>query len=260
VHPVNFNDLDSVRYVCRRYPIAAMITEPILQNIGVVRPRPGYLEGLRSLADEFGFLLTFDEVKTGFRYAIGGYSEICGVKPDLVTYGKAVANGYPLALVGGKREYMDYIVHPDSEKRPLVGGTYNGHPVAVAAAIRTLQHLRDNAGEVYRHVEALGAEMERGLRAIFAARGVTASIVRQGSAFAYYLMPRAPIDFHEILENHDFERDVALRRALIDRGVFLVPIATKQCSISAAHTAEDIRFTLAQFDDAVSSVWPRRAG
>jgi len=258
VHPVNFNDLESVRYVCRRHPIAAMITEPVLQNIGVVRPREDYLKGLRALADEFGFLLIFDEVKTGFRYALGGYSEICGVRPDLVTYGKAVANGYPLAVVGGKREYMDYVVHPQPEKRPLVGGTYNGHPLAVTAAIRTLEYLRDNAGRVYAHADALGAEMERGLRTIFAARGVTAAIARQGSAFSYYLMPHAPADFHDILENHDFERDVALRRALIDRGVFLVPIATKQCSISAAHTMEDIRFTLDQFEDAVASVWPRR--
>jgi glutamate-1-semialdehyde 2,1-aminomutase len=122
-HVVNFNDLDSVRYVCRRYPIAAMIVEPILQNIGVVRPREGYVAGLRELADELGFLLIFDEVKTGFRHAFGGYSEICGVTPDLVTYGKAIANGFPLALVGGKRQYMDYIVHKDAAKRPFVAGT-----------------------------------------------------------------------------------------------------------------------------------------
>ena len=258
VHPVNFNDLESVRYVCRRYPIAAMITEPILQNIGVLRPCDGYLQGLRALADEFGFLLIFDEVKTGFRHALGGYSEICGVKPDLVTYGKAVANGYPLALVGGKREHMDFIVHPNPEKRPLVGGTYNGHPLAVAAATRTLQYLQDNRAQIYGHVEALGAQMERGLREIFAAQGVAASIQRQGSAFSYYLMAKAPVDFHDILESHDFERDVALRRALIDLGVFLVPIATKQCSISAAHTTDDIHFTLAQFKRAVSMVWPGR--
>ena len=108
-------------------------------------------------------------------------------------------------------------------------------------------------------MEALGRQMQEGLRGIFAAHGVTASIARQGSAFSFYFMPRAPVDFHDIIEHHDFERDVALRRALIDLGVFLVPIATKQCSISAAHTAEDIRFTLAQFDRAVASVWPRRA-
>lgn len=259
VHPVNFNDLDSVRYVCRRYPIAAMITEPILQNIGVVRPRDGYLAGLRALADEYGFLLVFDEVKTGFRHALGGYSEISGAKPDLVTYGKAVANGFPLALVGGKRQFMDCIVHPDPGKRPLASGTYNGHPVAVSAAIRTIEYLLANRSAVYSHVETLGRQMEEGLRAIFAAHRVTASIARQGSAFSYYLMPKTPADFHDILEHHDFERDVALRRALIELGVFLVPIATKQCSISAAHTAQDIEFTLAQFERAVSAVWSRRA-
>jgi glutamate-1-semialdehyde 2,1-aminomutase len=259
VHPVNFNDPESVRYVCRRYPIAAMITEPILQNIGVVRPQEGYLAALRALADEFGFLLIFDEVKTGFRHALGGYSEISGVRPDLVTYGKAVANGFPLALLGGKREHMDTIVHPNAARRPLVSGTYNGHPVAVAAAIRTIEYLLAEGPKVYGHVEALGRQMEEGLKAIFAAHRVTASIARQGSAFSYYLMPRAPVDFHDIVEHHDFERDVSLRRALIDLGVFLVPIATKQCSISAAHTAEDIRFTLEQFDRAVSTVWSRRA-
>ncbi len=88
----------------------------------MVRPQPGYLEGLRDLADEFGFLLVFDEVKTGFRHALGGYSEISGVTPDLVVYGKAVANGFPLAVVGGKAEYMDSIIDPDPAPAPLCGG------------------------------------------------------------------------------------------------------------------------------------------
>ena len=255
VHPVNFNDLESVRYVCSRYPVAAMITEPVLQNIGVVRPQDGYLAGLRALADELGFLLIFDEVKTGFRHALGGYSEICGVRADLVTYGKAVANGYPLGLVGGRREYMDYVVHPDAAKRPLVGGTYNGHPVAVAAAIRTIEYLSANREQVYGHVETLGQQMEAGLRRLFAARAVTAAVARQGSAFSYYLMAHSPRDFHDLMEHHDFERDLALRRALVERGVFFIPIATKQCSISAAHTAADIGETLAQFERALASVW-----
>jgi len=258
VHPVNFNDLDSVRYVCQRYPIAAMITEPILQNIGVVRPRDGYLAGLRELADEFGFLLIFDEVKTGFRHSLGGYAEISRVTPDLVTYGKAIANGFPLAVVGGKRQYMDYIIHKDMTKRPFVAGTYNGHPVGVAAAIRTIEYLLANRSQVYGHVEELGRRLETGLRDIFAAHHIPASIARQGSALSYYLMPHAPVDLHDILENHDFERDVQLRRALIDLGVFFVPIATKQCSISAAHTADDIAVTLEKVEQAVSTVWPRR--
>jgi glutamate-1-semialdehyde 2,1-aminomutase len=258
VHPVNFNDLESVRYVCRRYPVAAMITEPVLQNIGVVRPQDGYLQGLRELADEYGFLLIFDEVKTGFRQSIGGYAEICGVRPDLVTYGKAIANGFPLAIVGGKAKYMDYVVHKDPAKRPFVAGTYNGHPVAVTAAIKTIEYLLANAERVYGHVEELGRQMEDGLRAIFTRHGVVASIARQGSAFSYYLMKSNPVDFHDIMEHHDFERDVQLRRALIDLGIFFVPIATKQCSISAAHTAEDVRFTLQCFERAVAEVWPAR--
>lgn len=255
VHPVNFNDLESVRYVCRRYPIAAMITEPVLQNIGVVRPQPGYLSGLRELADEFGFLLIFDEVKTGFRHSLGGYGEISGVRPDLVTYGKAIANGFPLAVVGGQARYMDYVVHADSRRRPLVAGTYNGHPVAVAAAIATIEYLLAHRGSLYAYLEQLGSQMEAGLRTIFASHGITASIARQGSAFSFYLMPTAPTDFHGIIEQHDFDRDLRLRRALNELGVFFVPIATKQCSISAAHTAEDIQFTLTQFERAVGQVW-----
>lgn len=255
IHPVNFNDLESVRYVCKRYPVAAMITEPILQNIGVVRPAEGYLIGLRELADEFGFLLVFDEVKTGFRHAFGGYAEICGVVPDLVTYGKAIANGFPLALLGGKRQYMDYIIHPDPGRRPFVAGTYNGHPVGVAAAISTVEYLLANREQVYRHVDALGQRLEAGMRDIFAKHRIIASIARQGSALSYYLMPHLPVDFHDILEHHDFKRDVQLRRALINLGVFFVPIATKQCSISAAHTAEDIDVTLQKLEEAVSMVW-----
>ncbi|HWM67929.1 MAG TPA: aminotransferase class III-fold pyridoxal phosphate-dependent enzyme [Steroidobacteraceae bacterium] len=252
VHPINFNDLESVRYVCQRYPVAALITEPILQNIGVVRPQSGYLEGLRALADELGFLLIFDEVKTGFRHALGGYSALSNVSPDLVTYGKAVANGYPLALLGGKAEYMDYIAHPDPARRPFVAGTYNGHPVAVAAAIRTIEFLVENAITLYAHMEDLGRQAEQGIQAIFARHRLTACVSRQGSAFAYYLMPEEPRDLHAILTRHDFNLDLRIRRALIQRGVFFVPIATKQCSISYAHTSDDIGFMLTQLDAALA--------
>jgi glutamate-1-semialdehyde 2,1-aminomutase len=251
VHAINFNDLESVRYVCRRYPIAALITEPVLQNIGVVKPAPGYLEGLRALADEYGFILVFDEVKTGFRHALGGFSEISGVRPDLVAYGKAVANGFPLALLGGKREYMDFIVHQDTTRRPFVAGTYNGHPVAVAAGIATVRFLASNRDAVYKHVERLGARLEAGLIRVFQSIGVEAVISRQGSAFSFYFMQDLPRNLHDIVERHDFDRDVRLRRQLIERGVFLVPIATKQCSISAAHTDEEIDFTIEQFSQAV---------
>jgi len=221
----------------------------------VVKPKPGYLEGLRDLADEFGFLLVFDEVKTGFRHALGGYAELSGVRPDLVVYGKAVANGFPLAAVGGKREYMDSIIDPDPARRPFVAGTYNGHPVAVAAAIETVRTLIAHGNSLYPRMEKIGAETEAGILDIFARRGITACVARQGSAFSFYLMENPPADLHDLIAGHDFARDVALRRALIQRGVFFVPIATKQCSLSAAHSDADVQFTLDAFESAVAAVF-----
>jgi glutamate-1-semialdehyde 2,1-aminomutase len=254
IHPINFNDLESVEYVCRRFPVAALITEPILQNIGVVRPKAGYLAGLRALADKHGFTLIFDEVKTGFRHALAGYTSLCGVGPDLVVYGKAIANGFPLAVVGGKRRFMDQLIHADRAQRPFVAGTYNGHPVAVAAAISTIEYLKQHEQTLYPRLEALGRRMEEGILASFARHGVEGCVARQGSAFAFYFMPEPPDDLHDIIERHDFERDLALRRALIGRGIFFIPIATKQCSISAAHTEADIDETLAAFDAALGQL------
>jgi glutamate-1-semialdehyde 2,1-aminomutase len=172
-----------------------------------------------------------------------------------VVYGKAVANGFPLAAVGGKAKYRDSIIDPDAARRPFVAGTYNGHPVAVAAALETVRYLAVNKASIYPRMEAMGASMEAGIMRIFARRGITACVARQGSAFSFYLMEKPPADLHDIIQGHDFARDVALRRALIARGVFFVPIATKQCSLSAAHSDGDVQFTLEQFESAVAAVW-----
>ena len=254
VHPINFNDLESVDYVCQKYSVAALITEPILQNIGIVKPEAGYLHGLRRLADRRGFVLIFDEVKTGFRHGLGGYAKIAGVTPDLVVFGKAMANGYPIAALGGKKELMDWFVHPDPAKRVLLAGTYNAHPVPTAAAIATIERLVKNDGEVYRHVEALGQEIQQGLEEILSARDLEAVVARQGSAFCTYFMNHCPKDWHDLAAHHDFGFDENLRRKLIDRGIYFFPLATKQCSISFAHTREDIRTTLEQVEYALGLI------
>lgn len=242
VHPVNFNDLASVQWVCERYPVAAVITEPILQNIGIVHPKPGYLEGLRNLADRLGFVLIFDEVKTGFRHSLGGYASVAGVRPDLAVYGKALANGYPMAALGGRRELMDFFVHPDAARRVLLAGTYNAHPVPTAAAIATIRQLMANNGEVFDRLEKLGAMMEQGLQHL------PVRVARQGSAFCPYFMDHLPTDWHDLASNHDFAFDSELRQALIEDGVYCFPLAVKQWSISAAHSDSDIRETLDRFD------------
>lgn len=256
VHPVNFNDLDSVAWVAERYPVACLITEPVLQNIGVVHPLPGYLAGLRKLADRYGFLLVFDEVKTGFRHALGGYAAIAGVRPDLVVYGKAVANGYPIAILGGRGELMDYFVHPEPARRVLLAGTYNAHPVPVAAAIATIERLLEGDGEIYRRLESLGQSIEDGLNGRIARLGVPAVVARQGSAFCLYFMDHRPVDWHDLAANHDFRRDEAMRRELIEQGIYVFPLATKQWSISAAHTEADIEATL----EGVGGVLERQLG
>ncbi|MCB0943380.1 MAG: aminotransferase class III-fold pyridoxal phosphate-dependent enzyme, partial [Mycobacterium sp.] len=164
VRVVEYNDLEAVERTLAKGDVAAILLEPILQNIGIVKPVPGYLEGLRALCDKYGTVLIFDEVKTGFRHALGGYQAISGVTPDLCTFGKAVANGYPMGVIGGRKEIMGLCSHPDPSKRVVVAGTYNGHPVNVAAAKASLTRLKTREKEVYGELERLGARLEAGLK------------------------------------------------------------------------------------------------
>jgi glutamate-1-semialdehyde 2,1-aminomutase len=254
IHVVNYNDLDSVRYVMKRYPVACIILEPILQNIGIVKPLPGYLEGLRKLADEDGFLLIFDEVKTGFRHALGGYQSICGVTPDLSTFGKAVANGYPMGVIGGKKKFMDYFAHPEKSERVLIAGTFNAHPLISIAAIATLQKLTSIEHRVYEHVNKLGVRLEKGLSEIFQDYDSPFYVAREGSAFCVYFMDHAPVDFHDIAVNNNFAFDKEYRLKLIEKGIFNFPLPIKQGSISFAHTTQDIDETLEKTQSVVSDL------
>ncbi|GGH03833.1 glutamate-1-semialdehyde 2,1-aminomutase 1 [Parapedobacter pyrenivorans] len=244
VHVVNYNDLSSVAYIAKRFPVACIVLEPILQNVGIVKPKLGYLEGLRKLADDHGFLLIFDEVKTGFRHALGGYQSLCGVTPDLSAFGKAVANGYPMGVIGGKEEYMDYFIHPAKEKRVLIAGTFNAHPLTTIAAIATLRKLSSAEFGVYEHVNQLGDLLEAGLNDILSEYDKPFYVARQGSAFCVYFMDHAPEDYHDVAMNHDFAFDKSYRIKLIEEGVFNFPLPIKQGSISFAHTVSDIEETL----------------
>lgn len=254
IHVINYNDLDSVQYIVSRYPVACIILEPILQNIGIVKPENGYLEGLRQLADENGFLLIFDEVKTGFRHALGGYQSICGIIPDLSTFGKAVANGYPMGVIAGKAKYMDYFVHPDKEKRVLIAGTFNAHPLTTIAAIATLKKLASPEFAVYAHVEQLGAILEAGLNDILSRYDKPFYTARQGSAFCVYFMDHAPKDFHDIALHNDAAFDRNYRHKLIAEGIFNFPLASKQGSISYAHSMADIEETLEKSKKVLSAL------
>jgi glutamate-1-semialdehyde 2,1-aminomutase len=168
--------------------------------------------------------------------------------------GKALANGYPIAVLGGKKELMELFVHPEASKRVLLAGTYNAHPIPTGAAIATIERLLMNDGEVYRHVEQLGGTLEDGVERIIRKLGVNAKLARQGSACCLYFMDHCPVDWHDLAAHHDATLDERMRRALIDRGVYVFPLQTKQWSISFAHTESDIEITLAQLEDSLGSV------
>jgi glutamate-1-semialdehyde 2,1-aminomutase len=228
----------------KRYDVAALITEPVLHNEGIEKPLPGDLEGLRELADAAGFVLIFDEVKTGFRAGLGGYQGLSGVTPDLSTFGKALANGFPIAALAGKRALMDLAISDDPSRRVLIAGTYNCHPVAVAATYVTLKTLADAKADIYGRLEQLAQRLEEGQRRLFHDFRITATINRVGSAHCVYFMDCAPNNWWDIITKHNFDFDTRYRRALIERGIYYFPVPVKQGSISAAHTADDIDATL----------------
>ncbi len=248
-HAVPFNDLAAVEKMAKTYQIAALITEPALQNIGVVKPKPGYLQGLRDLADRYGFLLILDEVKTGFRASLGGYQALAGVTADLSTYGKAFANGFPIAALAGKASYLDLAATTDLSKRVLIAGTYNCHPVPVAAAIACLKKLMNKQVDVYGTLERRAQRLEAGQREIFQRFNIPVVISRIGSASCVYFSKQEPSDWWDVLEFHDAAFDTRYRRALIERGIYHFPIFAKQGSISFAHSEADIDQTLNATED-----------
>jgi glutamate-1-semialdehyde 2,1-aminomutase len=234
--------------------VACVITEPVLQNIGVIPPRTGYLAALQEICNRNGALLVFDEVKTGFRSALGGYQSIAGVTPHLTVFGKAVANGYPLGVIGGRADIMRLFDDADPTRRVLISGTYNGHPLNVAAAIATIERLRRNDGEVYQHLERLGKRLQSGLESLYSEKGLTAVVSRIGSASCTYFCNSVPEDWHGLAAHHDFEFDRRYRLALIEQGVYQFPLPCKQGSISTAHTDEDIDRTLELTREAIKTL------
>ena len=220
--------------------IAALIVEPVAHNAPTILPEPGFLPGLRDLCDEHGTVLIFDEVITGFRHALGGYQSVAGVRPDLTTMGKAMANGYAVAALGGRRELMQRFtttVHGDV----LFGGTYNANAVGVAAALATIEILEDPA--VYAHLFALGERMRSGLAAVVRDAGVPAFVSGYGSVFVLLFM-ESPLRSYEDCLRNDAELFVAYRRELRRRGVFEMPENVGRSHVMWRHTDADVDRTL----------------
>jgi glutamate-1-semialdehyde 2,1-aminomutase len=247
-----FNDLDSVRALYETHPgrIAAVIMEPIPHNVGALLPTQEFVEGLRALTAERGSLLIFDEVITGFRHALGGYQQVCGVMPDLTTFGKAMGNGYPIAGLAGPRRLMEHFSSAGGDV--LLAGTFNGNPVSSAAAIATIRYLGDHP-DFYRRTHALGDRMRAGLAAACEDLGIEATAAGFGGVFALYFAASPIRGYRDLLRNNDTAY-VAFHRRMTDRGFLMLPLPLKRNHISAAHTEEDIDRTLEAARDVLRTI------
>jgi len=225
---VAYNDLAAVEDVAARAPLAAIIVEPYAGNMGCVPPDPGFLEGLRRVADASGALLVFDEVITGFRVARGGAQQVTGVRPDITCFGKVIGGGLPVGAYGASRTLMSLV----APLGPVYqAGTLSGNPLAMAAGLATLRLLDEVA---YARLEASGAWLEAGLNEAIRSAGVTARVQRIGSLLTLFFTNR-PVHSEDDAMTCDRERFAAFHRAMLARGVMLPPSQFECCFLSLAH-------------------------
>ncbi len=244
-----WNDLDHLRGAleANRGEVAGVIMEPMMVNGGVILPKPGYLEGVKALCAEHGAVLIFDEVITGFRLGLTGAQGRFGVTPDLTVFAKAVAAGFPMALVAGRRDIMQIM----QTQGVMHGGTYNGNVQSMAAAIAALEILTAGNGAIYRGMEARGSRLMDGLRAGAAKHGVALHVTGVPTMFQTMFIASPPSNWRES-SLLDRDRALAFSGALQANGVRV----NQRCAwfLSAAHDDATIDETLAAADRAFAAI------
>jgi glutamate-1-semialdehyde 2,1-aminomutase len=250
-----YNDLGAVEETFRQAgaEVAAVIVEPVAGNMGCVPPAPGYLEGLRRLTREYGVVLLFDEVMTGFRVAYGGAQARYGVVPDLTCLGKIIGGGLPVGAYGGRREIMSLV----SPAGPVYqAGTLSGNPLAMTAGVATLELLRDT--QPYERLEALAAQLGEGLSEAARAAGVVVQVNRVGSMFTLFFTDR-PVSDLASATAADTEAFAVYFRGLLRRGVYWPPSQFEAAFLSTAHRDSDLELTIAAAREALAEVAQARS-
>jgi len=231
--PARYNNLDLLRRLFEEHghDIAAVIVEPVLGNAQGILPQPGFHAAMRALTEEFGILLIFDEVKTGFRFAKGGASEFFGIKPDLATFAKAMGNGYPAAAFGGRRDIMSQL--PDKVSH---GGTYAGNRVAAAAAVKTLEIIRDTPA--LETIHATGRRVQDGLREVLNPTGIPYVFTGHPSMFGIMFTNEAPTEYRDWAKS-DHELYDAVAVGMMARGAMPEPDSREPWFLCEAHAQGD---------------------
>lgn len=239
---VEWNDPVGLREAFSTYgdQLAAAFAEGYVHSFGCVEAAPGFLQLLRDLCTQHGVVLVFDEVKTGFRAALGGYQSICGVTPDLTAFGKAVANGYSLAGLAGSDALMGHL-GAYSKSEATIDGTYNASPYSLAAANKTLDIMESDG--VFETLYARGAQMRAGIQAAIDATGAPATVTGLGSEWCVYFRPELPTNFREAMES-DAEMYARYHASLLAQGVLEPAFATGDRRLNAATSVEDVETTL----------------
>lgn len=235
-----FNDLEAVKNVFAQFgkEIAAIILEPIPANAGLYFPQPGFLEGLRELCSQWGSLLIFDEVMTGFRLARGGAQEIYGVMPDLSAFGKVIGGGLPVGAFGGSDDIMNYLA-PDG---PVYqAGTLSGNPLAMAAGLAQLKELEAQQG--FRRLNELGAALAEGMNALLKQLGKRYQFKQIGSMFCLYFCEQEVRHLAEA-KRSDAKAFARFFHVMLEQGVYLAPSQFEAGFLSLAHGEKEMEKTL----------------
>ena len=236
-----YNDLNAVQALvdANKRQIACIILEPVVGNMGLVKPVEGFLEGLRKICDEEGIVLIFDEVMTGFRLAKGGFQERCGVTPDMTTMGKIIGGGMPVGAYGGKKEIMDIV----SPAGPVYqAGTLSGNPIAMAAGQAMLTHLSENPS-VYTRLEEIGTTLTNGMKANMEKLGLNYTLNHVGSMFTLFFTDK-PVNNFEDAKTSDTALFGRYFQAMLKRGIYLAPSQYEAMFLSTALTDEHIQTIL----------------
>ncbi|MEE0420580.1 MAG: glutamate-1-semialdehyde 2,1-aminomutase [Lachnospiraceae bacterium] len=236
-----YNDLSSVESLFQQFggEIAAVIVEPVGANMGVVPPEKGFLEGLRSICDQYKSVLIFDEVITGFRLGIDGAQGYFGVKADLTTFGKIIGAGMPVGAYGGRREIMEMVAPVGTVYQ---AGTLSGNPVAMAAGLTQLQILRDQP-EIYRELNAAGDWFFEQIKNQLREKGLRWQVNHVGSLGCIFFT-ELPVTNYASAKTSDTGKYASYFRKMLEQGIYLAPAQFEAMFLSAAHTREELEITL----------------
>ena len=245
-----YNNLETLKeiFAAEGDSIAAVILEPVAGNMGCVPPQPGFLEGVRKLTKEYGSLLIFDEVMTGFRVSLGGAQQYYNVDPDLTCLGKVIGGGLPVGAYGGKREIMEQVAPVGPVYQ---AGTLSGNPLAMTAGLATLKALKEPG--VFEEIEQKAAKLCEGLKAAAEEEGIAVKTTRVGSMFGLFFSDQDIIDFDSV-DSCDLGKFTKYFNTMLKEGIYFAPSQFEAGFMSLAHTDKDIEHTIAAAKKAFSQL------